>query len=36
VHEVRNRAVFAHGALEAAQWLKGKRGWFSLNDMLGN
>ncbi len=36
VHEVRNRAVFAHGALEAAQWLKGKRGWFSLDDMLGN
>lgn len=36
VHEVRNRAVFAHGALEAAQWLKGKRGWFTLNDMLGS
>jgi 4-hydroxy-tetrahydrodipicolinate reductase len=36
VHQVRNRAVFAHGALEAAQWLKGKRGWFSMEDMLGN
>jgi 4-hydroxy-tetrahydrodipicolinate reductase len=36
VHEVRNRAVFAHGALQAAQWLKGRRGWFSLDDMLGN
>jgi 4-hydroxy-tetrahydrodipicolinate reductase len=34
VHEVRDRAVFAHGALEAAQWLKGKRGWFSMADML--
>ncbi len=35
VHEVRDRAVFAHGALEAAQWLKGRRGWFSMADMLG-
>jgi 4-hydroxy-tetrahydrodipicolinate reductase len=34
VHEVRDRAVFAHGALEAAQWLKGRRGWFSMDDML--
>lgn len=34
VHEVRDRAVFAHGALEAAQWLKGRTGWFSLADML--
>ena len=34
VHEVRDRAVFAHGALEAAKWLKGRRGWFSMNDML--
>lgn len=34
VHQVRDRAVFAHGALEAAQWLKGKRGWFSMADML--
>jgi len=34
VHQVRDRAVFAHGALEAAQWLKGKRGWFSMDDML--
>jgi 4-hydroxy-tetrahydrodipicolinate reductase len=34
VHEVRDRAVFAHGALEAAQWLKGRRGWFSMDDMF--
>lgn len=34
VHEVRDRAVFAHGALEAAKWLKGKRGWFSMSDMF--
>lgn len=35
VHEVRDRAVFAHGALEAAKWLEGRRGWFSMADMLG-
>ena len=35
VHEVRDRAVFAHGALEAAKWLKGRRGWFSMKDMVG-
>lgn len=34
VHEVRDRAVFAHGALEAAKWLKGKRGWHGMNDLL--
>ena len=33
-HTVRDRAVFARGALTAAQWLKGKRGWFSIRDML--
>lgn len=35
VHEVRDRAVFAHGALRAAAWLKGRRGWFSMDDLLG-
>ena len=34
VHEVRDREVFAHGALEAAKWLKGRRGWFSMEDMI--
>jgi 4-hydroxy-tetrahydrodipicolinate reductase len=34
-HEVRDRAVFARGALEAARWLKGRRGWFTMRDMLG-
>ena len=29
-HEVRDRAVFAHGALEAAKWLEGRRGWFTI------
>ena len=28
-HTVRDRAVFAHGALEAAKWLNGRRGWFT-------
>ena len=33
-HTVRDRAVFARGALTAATWLNGKRGWFSIRDML--
>lgn len=33
-HEVRDRSVFARGALEAAKWLRGRRGWFSMRDML--
>jgi 4-hydroxy-tetrahydrodipicolinate reductase len=33
-HAVRDRSVFAHGALEAAKWLKGRRGWFTMRDML--
>ena len=33
-HTVRDRAVFARGALVAAKWLIGKRGWFSMRDML--
>ena len=36
VHEVRDRAVFAHGALAAAIWLKGRRGWFGMSDMFTN
>jgi 4-hydroxy-tetrahydrodipicolinate reductase len=35
-HTVRDRAVFARGALEAAQWLKGKRGWFTMRDMVAD
>ncbi len=35
-HTVRDRAVFAHGALEAARWLQGRRGWYSMKDMLGD
>jgi 4-hydroxy-tetrahydrodipicolinate reductase len=33
-HTVRDRSVFAHGALEAAKWLRGRRGWFSMRDMI--
>jgi 4-hydroxy-tetrahydrodipicolinate reductase len=33
-HTVRDRAVFARGAIEAAKWLKGRRGWFGIRDML--
>ena len=36
VHEVRDRSVFAHGALEAAVWLKGRCGWFSMENMVEN
>jgi 4-hydroxy-tetrahydrodipicolinate reductase len=34
-HAVRDRAVFAHGALEAAKWVRGRRGWFTMRDMMG-
>lgn len=34
-HAVRDRAVFARGALQAARWLVGRRGWFTMRDMLG-
>jgi 4-hydroxy-tetrahydrodipicolinate reductase len=33
-HTVRDRAVFARGALEGAKWLAGRRGWFTMKDML--
>jgi 4-hydroxy-tetrahydrodipicolinate reductase len=33
-HTVRDRAVFARGALTAAEWLAGKQGWFSIRDLL--
>ena len=33
-HTVRDRAVFARGAIEAAKWLKGRQGWFSMRDMI--
>ena len=33
-HEARDRTPFARGALEAARWLQGRRGWFTMRDML--
>ena len=36
VHTVRDRAVFARGALVAANWLVGKHGWFSIRDLLAD
>jgi 4-hydroxy-tetrahydrodipicolinate reductase len=35
-HTVRDRAVFARGALEAARWVVGKRGWFGVEDVVGS
>ena len=34
VHEARDRRVFAEGALRAADWLVGKRGVFTMRDVL--
>lgn len=33
-HEARSREGFADGALMAAEWLQGKQGMFTLNDLL--
>ena len=34
-HTTRNRSTFARGALEAARWVKGRQGWFTMRDVLG-
>jgi 4-hydroxy-tetrahydrodipicolinate reductase len=34
-HTVRDRGTFARGALVAAQWINGRRGWFTMHDVLG-
>lgn len=34
-HEARDRSAFARGALEAARWVDGKQGWFSMRDVIG-
>jgi 4-hydroxy-tetrahydrodipicolinate reductase len=34
VHEARDRRVFAEGALMAARWIVGRRGVFTLADVL--
>jgi 4-hydroxy-tetrahydrodipicolinate reductase len=34
-HTARDRTAFARGALAAARWVQGKRGWFTMHDVLG-
>jgi 4-hydroxy-tetrahydrodipicolinate reductase len=34
-HTARDRTPFARGALQAAMWLRGRRGWFTMRDVLG-
>jgi 4-hydroxy-tetrahydrodipicolinate reductase len=34
-HAARDRTAFARGALGAAKWVVGKRGWFTMKDVLG-
>lgn len=34
-HTARDRSVFARGALEAARWVRGRRGWYTMKDVLG-
>jgi 4-hydroxy-tetrahydrodipicolinate reductase len=34
-HSARDRSGFARGALEAARWVHGRKGWFTMRDVLG-
>ena len=34
-HTARDRTAFARGALVAANWIRGRRGWFTMKDVLG-
>ncbi len=34
-HAARDRTAFARGALTAARWIHGKRGWYTMKDVLG-
>ena len=34
-HTARDRTGFARGALAAAKWVVGRRGWFTMKDVLG-
>jgi len=34
-HTARDRTAFARGALVAAKWIHGRRGWFTMKDVLG-
>lgn len=33
-HVARDRTAFARGALTAAHWIRGRRGWFTMKDLL--
>ncbi len=35
IHTAFNREGFAQGAVEAAEWIRGKKGFFSMSDVLG-
>ena len=35
-HTARDRSGFARGALEAARWVMGRRGWFTMRDVLSS
>ena len=34
-HAARDRSAFARGALQAARWIQGRKGWFTMHDVLG-
>jgi 4-hydroxy-tetrahydrodipicolinate reductase len=34
-HAARDRTAFARGALSAAKWIQGRRGWYTMRDVLG-
>ncbi len=34
-HAARDRTAFARGALAAAQWIRGRQGWYTMKDVLG-
>jgi 4-hydroxy-tetrahydrodipicolinate reductase len=34
-HTARDRSIFARGALEAARWVRGRQGWYTMKDVLG-
>jgi len=34
-HAARDRTAFARGAIAAAKWIQGRRGWYTMRDVLG-
>jgi 4-hydroxy-tetrahydrodipicolinate reductase len=34
-HTARDRTSFARGSLQAAKWLRGRRGWFTMKEVIG-